>query len=1513
MTQVGGPAAINGFLYQIIHHIGWLAGVTLSGQLIGEEVEDACLVLEPRNGGDARAEASGLYLVEQYKTKSDGTWSLADIESVLCDLRKAVPPTQSVSACYRFVTNGREGRLDTFRAFLADVRAAAGPAELDNMEKRSFRNKVHATNREYFDHVAAETKSATHRSTIEGSEAVYHLLSNFEMEFDADSDAHAAVIERHLRRYAPDLGDEGKIREHLVGVLLEKLSKGETRLDAEGINSIFRHVGLSPERLRKVASLSETMNALTQRRLMRLKYQHGHDVRSVPEWPEDKPVLLIAGENGAGKTWQLGRLLEACGQERQVATLVTSANSTEELLSRAARDLWQAGLGETSEKTLVAVSHFLRELLPNADAPRMIIALDDVQGVDMVRDLVRQDWGDWGMRLALTVPSTVARAIQQTDDGTVHVHTVGDFSIDELDALLSQSGQRWTDLPADLKMILRHPILAGIFLELPYTSIQSAPNSEYEIFAGHWGRITEKGHPGDAGLLIALANATREGKPYPLPRQMWHEIGLDSGETLARIERCGWLRSTEDGEVAFAHERLLNWAVAKALAQQYLRGQLSDEKLGACLGGEGDDGGRRVRARLGYVPMDVLWLLARDPQNTQNLARLVGHLEDSQNYGGTGEELYVHLLPTLGQSAVPILMERLKVITANSEGDYRARLIGKAFAALAKQDSVDMGEETGALLSAPDRDRQNVAIAALTEAPDARHLDRLWELHQQRFDALQDKENSTSHIDYTACFAALRAAVARTPEWLRHRIIEADGEKERVSELGFLLNGLEHPEALAIWKETRDVLIKKVDANKPRSLLYCIARFADREQMGFVIEHISHEKDFGSSAALAALAVLDPEMALDRLFEVNQSTLYLTRNQWLPMLLRALPDQTRERIRDRVNAEPDGRRIVVDLFGERPDEMDASMLHDMLRALEKELHGHLDDTLRGEPHWLDNPLKLLGRIARLDLLAVLEAEAGGELERMITKVACSRLRTNSNCRDYVRESARRVLILMCGEGITEMIRQEVESEHIWVRHGGLNWAYIREDVGVIERLAAIAGRPVPRDAGGKPETELYQEFILSMNALAALGADTELVNSIWSSGMAEVPVALAHLREHRGPMPQALTGQALEILQSTEQSEEALQRALVIAWLSDDIAMTPAVRAVLKRANPDSRVAAYACIALQSLGDDTEEFVQLARDLLYTKENYTWGLEALLRLGERGAEILENWLVNRYAESRADQDEHMIRLLYANQATRKQSVAIAVDRCTRGESLFGCPYDIAAEADAPALREQIFDKAFAARTFVTTQLLHAIEGLAKFDVSRAVEAIELGLKHHPKIERQLCWQLVRFAPEVATLKLIGAAVSIERSTMPRSVGQALRRLEPDVVSMGIVERMQGQTVPERKVAAEVAGWVPTSTVGKALGDLADHDPSMEVRCAAITALERHRRETNVRQLIEAFPSAKPEQQWSLLIAILDAADPYLLTDHEDPLWLGTILSEGVPAAFSHHANSVLRQRKQKEQ
>ena len=1508
MTQAGGPAAINGFLYQILHHIEWIADIKLEGRLAGQEVKNARLVLEPRNGGDAQAEAPDQYLVEQYKTRTNGTWSLKNIENVLLNLRNSVRPSLPANAHYRFVTDGRAGRLEEFNAFLDALKSVKGPDHLNNDKKRKFKNGLTVTDREFFDHIVEETRNGNSQQDVNERTLVFHLLSHYEMEFCVTSSGLIEKIERGLRPYVANLGDEYEVRHYLVGRLMDRLSEGELKLDSADLDSLLREAHLSPERRRKLKRLSETMAKLSRDRLGRIGYQSEKDVREVLAWPEAKPVLLITGESGAGKTWQLGKYLEECVKAGRTATLVLGAKTTEDILTWAARDIWQRGLGETSEKTLIAVSNFLREIAPNIPTPLLTVAVDNIQEASVARDLIQQDWMDWGMRLILTVPNTVARTLEHTDSEIIHVHRIDDFSDNELDELLKRHGQRWADLPSDLKKLLRKPILAGIYLELSYQdmpcseymSFQDAPYSEYEIFEKYWQKMVAKCQLGDEGIVTALAVHAHEGKSYPLLRSEWRGIGLN-GESLVRLQAAGWLRSLEDGEVEFVHDRLLNWAVAKYLARKFQRKELSIDELCDTLVAESHGHEERLFRRLGYVPMDTFWLLADEATHSKTLGKLVAKMD---NYISEG---YIHRLPTLGQRSIPILLELLNRTTSDSDCSYKVSLIRKAFVNLAQQEKIEL-EEITALLNKPDPLQQSVAMAVLEAAPDPRHLDRLWDLHQQCADARDNNTDGYNRADYQASFAALRAGIELDPEWLRNRILAADKNGERIVELGYLLSGLEHPDAPAIWQDTSDVLMSRLSPNKPRSLINCIARFGDREKINFVIERLSRSEDSASGAAIRALTILAPQDAIGRLIEVEERDLSSIRNEWLPHLLRVHPEQTRQRILELAQSDSRGYWLITSIFWERPNELNEAMLRFVLRTLETDLR-NLREAFTEESSIPNHPLDFLGRIACPKLLKILQAEADGELERLIVEVAFSRLHMNGGDFDYVLENARRILILIEGQGITDLINRELASEHFWVRHGGLKWAFVRADDSTIEQLAAIARRPIPRDTNGQPESGPFTEFRQALTALAALGADSVLIEILSQTDVVDMlPIHLANLRAYRGPMPKALTNSALRILQDATLSEDLVQTSLVIAWLSGDADFIPTVLTVLERADPESQIANYACMALQVLGDQSDDFARLAEHLAQTKENADWGLNALIGLKNKGLEFLKNWI---QSPSNPDYISRVIRILYHYAETRDFAIDAAVERCRRlHRGFMNEPlYDIAAELDDSDLRKQILDVAFAERAM---EPFRAIQGLAKFNVARAVEAIERGLHFHPKIERDLCLLLVRIAPETAAEKLLRAAITIERKSLIPAVGRALRRLDPTTVAPSVVEQMSIPLRSRRESVAELAGWLPIPEITKKLGYLADHDNSIDVRRVALDALERQRREQMVYTLLEDFPGAKPEHQWALLVAILEVADPYLLDDREDPLWFEQIFKKGAPYAFRRHAETVLEKRKGEE-
>ena len=318
---------------------------------------------------------------------------------------------------------------------------------------------------------------------------------------------------------------------------MERLGQGETRLDRDGLNTMLQEAGVSPDRLRKVGKLAETLAEGRRRGSKYIRYRREDDVRDAPRWGGNKPVLLIAGESGAGKSWQLASLMQAMTGDGEPVVFVRGTGTAEEIRTRAAREIWQVGLGETSDKTLQGVANFLRDKAFQLRSPRFTIAVDDVGDADVVRELVRQDWTSLGGRLVMTVPPVVVGALHSTDRDDIGLHRVGDFSIEELDTLLKKFGHRWSGLPEDLKRLLRKPVLAGLFLDLGVSSFQNAPQSEYEIFQAFWDRIDEKCSVGDKGIITAVADCAVEGARYPLPREHWSDYLAGQQEPCSTRKR----------------------------------------------------------------------------------------------------------------------------------------------------------------------------------------------------------------------------------------------------------------------------------------------------------------------------------------------------------------------------------------------------------------------------------------------------------------------------------------------------------------------------------------------------------------------------------------------------------------------------------------------------------------------------------------------------------------------------------------------------------------------------------------------------------------------------------------------------------------------------------------------------------------------------------------------------------------------------------------------------------------
>ena len=390
-----------------------------------------------------------------------------------------------------------------------------------------------------------------------------------------------------------------------------------------------------------------------------------------------------------------------------------------------------------------------------------------------------------------------------------------------------------------------------------------------------------------------------------------------------------------------------------------------------------------------------------------------------------------------------------------------------------------------------------------------------------------------------------------------------------------------------------------------------------------------------------------------------------------------------------------------------------------------------------------------------------------------------------------------------------------------------------------------------------------------------------------------------------------LTASAVEAMRNPDTPDETLWSALAVAWLSGDADLILDVRSVLDRVEPESEAALRACIALQNLGDQSPEFARAAERLAFTKKNERQGLDALIGLGGEGVEGLKRWLHEAGDADRGNQGGFVIRALHTKDEGRDDATEAAADLCRRNRMFLRPLYEIAAESSDRSVREKVLEEAFTESATVVQAPLDAMRGLAKFDAARAAEAVEAGLSNHPKIERELCLLLVQLESERAAETLVGAAIAGERESLSDAVGRALRSANESTVADPVVKCLLG-TEAERLTGCRIADWLPFPAVAEALEGGVGSDSSISVRRAALNALYQHREEDAVRGLFSEFAAERCEaRRWAFFVPILETADPHLLCNREDPLWLGHILTEDIPYSFEHHARAVIERRKRK--
>ncbi len=317
--------------------------------------------------------------------------------------------------------------------------------------------------------------------------------------------------------------------------------------------------------------------------------------------------------------------------------------------------------------------------------------------------------------------------------------------------------------------------------------------------------------------------------------------------SLIRLERSGWLRTILEPSgprFEIVHDRLLNWVVALSLVDA-LRASPENidaiaNRLKGFLSGHQSVSGRMM----GFVAMDVVWLILQEEGLKSHLPALFSKFD---GHPIEAEGFYGELIPTLGSSVVESLVDRLK--SAIQDG-YLSRIIATSIGQIGGDASVAAARQ---LLADEDPLLKCAAMQILTVCPSLEVLDQLWSLHvagnSNSAPFLREHEHNSQL--YKDSFGALRECCRKNPQWLNQAIQHADAESQPVHDLAYLLGAIEGEVGKALWLANKKSLFSKVCPDKQRSLASCIRYYRDTEEVPWLLGQVSREDDFVGAMAMS--------------------------------------------------------------------------------------------------------------------------------------------------------------------------------------------------------------------------------------------------------------------------------------------------------------------------------------------------------------------------------------------------------------------------------------------------------------------------------------------------------------------------------------------------------------------------------------------------------------------------------------------------------------------------------------
>ena len=547
------------------------------------------------------------------------------------------------------------------------------------------------------------------------------------------------------------------------------------------------------------------------------------------------------------------------------------------------------------------------------------------------------------------------------------------------------------------------------------------------------------------------------------------------------------------------------------------------------------------------------------------------------------------------------------------------------------------------------------------------------------------------------------------------------------------------------------------------------------------------------------------------------------------------------------------------------------------------------------------------------MLNLLKTRANSKLEENLTKFAVLAIEKNPYLLTNIRfKEIKSILLKIGGSGITKVVNAELARSDFRIRQRGIEDSLLNPDHTTMQKLRQIVQSGIanahqiePRDK--KINKKIYEQR-LAVTKLASLGDIETVVDALlhWGGEVANFDLSNILLNEQFSVSDKLLD--KITSYLNSDHPEQCANAVLVIANMRQK-SFIPQIRKIFEKAKPDSQLAYYCLLEIHWLEDKNEKTVECLKSHLLSQTDKTDKhkktiIYTLLEIGTTKAmEVLKEYLSN---DEELEKNVGLIVALVDKEQSEAQSFIPIIWKKLKQENF---PKDfinylnclkLVRYLDDPEIAYWLWDIISPYHDSEITEKGFALYELAKSNPEMAFDAARLLLENAEGEDKGFLPNLLIELDEKRAIPFLCQHLPQEKETLCKwAIGRALRNVASKELVYECIEKLlDSPNSSERQAGSDLCSWqeLPSSLQDKLFQSATD-DVDNKVRRVAIKSLQTQQQRKETLTLINALKMVQGIQRWSILEAILQQEDPYLLGNKKDQLWISQLLHNMPYAIF----------------